>query len=55
MLIPHSHKFIFIHLNKMAGNGIRAAALSHLNKSRHRDYQSYYNEKTKDMIAEYFT
>lgn len=30
------------------------ASLPHLNRSSHRDYQSYYNERTKQLVAEHF-
>lgn len=29
------------------------AALPHLNKTRHNDYRSYYNERTRSMVAEF--
>jgi hypothetical protein len=30
------------------------ASLPHLNSSRHRDYRSYYNERTRRLVAEHF-
>lgn len=30
------------------------AELPHLNRSKHRDYRTYYNERTRQMVAEYF-
>ena len=30
------------------------ASLPHINRTSHRDYRSYYNEKTRKMVAEHF-
>ncbi|MGA0199144.1 MAG: sulfotransferase family 2 domain-containing protein [Prochlorotrichaceae cyanobacterium] len=31
-----------------------AVSLPHLNQSQHRDYQNYYNDRTRKLVAEYF-
>lgn len=30
------------------------ATLPHINKSQHRDYRSYYNDRTRQLVADYF-